>query len=368
VASHDEGFFSESSEQSRVKASIVADYFFVWAKVIIPTARQGDGKIGYIDLYAGAGRYEDGTKSTPLKIIERAIADADMRRMLVATFNDAAEDHAESLEKAIKSLRDVETLKHKPKVFTAEVGDEVVELFDKMRLIPTFTFIDPYGYKGLSLPLIRAFLKDWGSDCVFFFNYNRINMGLDNPVVDRHMRAIFGDEGTHTLRAELDGLGPAAREEAIMDALIGGLQNLGGKYVLPFRFRRETGRVSHYLIFVSKHFRGYERMKDIMAKHSSATSDGVASFEYDPRGLMELPFESPLDLLKRRLLKRYRGSKKKVRAIFEDHTMGTPYTLRNYKEALKGMEASRQIQANPPAKKRRKNTLADDVTIIFPPK
>src|SRR5207248_10024637 len=41
----------------------------------------------------------------------------------------------------------------------------------------TFLFVDPFGYKGLSLQLVNSVIKDWGCDCVFFFNYNRISMG-----------------------------------------------------------------------------------------------------------------------------------------------------------------------------------------------
>jgi len=56
-------------------------------------------------------------------------------------------------------------------------------------------------------------------------------------------------------------------------------------YVLPFRFKNARSRTSHYLNFVSKHFKGYEIMKDIMArKNSSAAHQGVLSFEYDPTG------------------------------------------------------------------------------------
>ena len=36
-------------------------------------------------------------------------------------------------------------------------------------------------------------------------------------------------------------------------------------------------QVSNYLVFVSKHFKGYEIMKDIMAAESSTTEQGVPS-------------------------------------------------------------------------------------------
>ena len=71
-------FFDESQAQSEVKTAIVTKYFWAWAKVIMPWARKGSGKIAYIDLFAGPGRYGDGTTSTPLLVLQRAIEDEDI--------------------------------------------------------------------------------------------------------------------------------------------------------------------------------------------------------------------------------------------------------------------------------------------------
>lgn len=247
-------FFDHSTDQSRVKSAIVANYFWAWAKVIISVAKKSrDRRIAYIDLFAGPGRYTDGTLSTPLRILERAITDPDMRDMLVTVFNDLNSDHSRTLEAAIASLPGIETLRYKPQVHNYEVGDEIVKQFEQVSLVPTLFFVDPWGYKGLSLRLINSVLKDWGCDCIFFFNYNRINMGLPNDAVDEHMDCLFGQERADGLRATLQGLAPIERETAIVEELAQALQELGGKYVLPFCFLNDEGtRTSHYLIFVSK--------------------------------------------------------------------------------------------------------------------
>jgi three-Cys-motif partner protein len=57
-------FFDERLDQSEVKAEIIQKYFYAWANVITPTAKQNGNKIGYIDLYAGPGRYKDGAASS----------------------------------------------------------------------------------------------------------------------------------------------------------------------------------------------------------------------------------------------------------------------------------------------------------------
>lgn len=143
-----ENFFDESTEQSRIKATIVRDYFWAWAKVILSTLKKQDSRIAYIDLFAGPGRYKDGTKSTPLLVLETAIDNPEMRGHLVTLFNDR--ESAGRLEKEIDSLPGIETLKYKPQVMAEEVGDKLLKTFKKMEFVPTFFFVDPWGYKGLA--------------------------------------------------------------------------------------------------------------------------------------------------------------------------------------------------------------------------
>ena len=188
----DQTFFDESTEQSLVKATIVSKYFVAWATVVMPRTRSG--RIAYIDIFAGPGRYKDGTKSTPLLVLERAIADPKMGKMLVSFFNDADRANCHALEKAINDLPGFENLTHRPSVHNYLVGSELVASFGSLRDVPTLFFIDPWGYKGLSLRLINSVLRNWGSDCILFFNYNRINMGLTNPLVKEHLDALFGEE------------------------------------------------------------------------------------------------------------------------------------------------------------------------------
>jgi three-Cys-motif partner protein len=165
----------------------------------------------YIDLFAGPGRYKDGTASTPLRVLSQAIEHPDMRNMLVTMFNDVDPEHVNSLEKAINALPGIEKLKYKPDIDNKEVGSEIVQEFEKMKLVPTLFFVDPWGYKGLSLRLVNSVLKDWGCDCIFFFNYNRISMGLANEKVEEHMNALFGKERADKLRAKINGLDPGTR-------------------------------------------------------------------------------------------------------------------------------------------------------------
>ncbi len=372
-----EKFFDEQTEQSQVKAEIVSKYFWAWAKVIISVQKRNphrsEGRIAYIDLFAGPGRYRDGTKSTPVKIVEKAIADPDMCARLVAIFNDRDPAVTSSLQQALKELPGVETMKYQPEVFTGEVGPEDVKELGEGRLVPTLFFVDPFGYKGLSLGLVNAVLKNWGCDCIFFFNYNRISMGLGNEYVSEHMDVLFGKERADRLRARLEmKVDPVDRELFIVEELAQALKGMGGQYVLPFRFRNERGtRTSHHLIFVSKHPRGYGIMKGIMAKESTTADQGVPSFEYNPadkRMPMLFELSRPLDDLKTILLDEFAGRTLTMQQVFELHNLGRRFIKKNYKSVLSEMEAEGLVKADPAQTARRKGTFADSVKVTFPPK
>ena len=145
----------------------------------------------------------------------------------------------------------------------------------------------------------------------------------------------------------------------------------GGRYVLHFRFKGDSGkRTTHHLVFVTKHHRGYGIMKEIMAKESSGVEQGVASFEYNPVDrrqvkqillLAELA-PRPLDELAGMLLEAYAGKTVRMIEIYEDHNMGRPYIKSNYKQALLKLEVDGAISVP----KHKKGTFGDNVRATFP--
>lgn len=370
-----DNFFDETSEQSQVKSLIVSKYFWAWAKVIIATAKKykRTPKISYIDLFAGPGRYKDGTKSTPIMILEKVVLDVDLRSSLVTIFNDANKEYSNSLKSAIDEIKGIKELKFEPKIYSEEIDQEIVKQFEESKLIPTLFFVDPWGYKGLSLQLINSVLKDWGCDCIFFFNYNRINMGLNNEIVKKHIDSLFGDQRAEVLRKKIENLNSEQRELIILEELTQALIEMGANYALPFVFKNERGtRTSHHLIFVSKDFKGYEIMKEIMAKESSCADQEVASFGYNPADInTPLLFElsRPLDDLSEMLLKEYEGKELTMKEIYLSHNVGKPYIEKNYKSVLRKFEDEGKIVAIPPSEKRRtikgEKSFGPDVIVRF---
>ena len=372
----DSNWFQEQREQSMIKARIVSKYFIQWAGVMLGTIKKYDRpaqKLAYIDLFAGPGRYDDQSKSTPILVLETILANPEYRSRMITLFNDKDNDNIENLKAAVAQLPGVEQLQYAPLFFNEEVGDEIAQWFSHQRMVPTFFFVDPWGYKGLSHNLVSSIIKDWGCDCVFFFNYNRINMGISNFAIEPHLLSLFGKEQLTQVRERIVNAKPSDRESIIIQALCYAFKENGQKYVLPFRFKNKEGtRTSHHIIFITKSFRGYDIMKTIMAEESSDNRDGVANFEYNPRdaryrqGSLFDMLSRPLDDLQGMLLKEYAGHTIDFMKLYEQHSVDKPYVKKNYKDVLRSMFDEGKIGAistktgKPPSR-----GFADEMRITF---
>lgn len=368
-------FFETPGQQNIVKTQMVTKYFEAWANFMLPRLRSPKDRLAYIDLFSGPGRFENGEASTPLMILQRAIEKPDLCVRLTTTFNDKNPDYASQLQTEIRALPGIEKLAHQPQVASIQVGSELVDMFRNLRLVPTLFFIDPWGYKGLSLDLIGTAIKSWGCDCIFFFNYNRINPAVTNPFVDGPMKDLFGPARLEQLRQSVAGRVPADRQTTIIDQLTEALMDVGGKYVLPFLFDSQHGeRPSHYVIFVSKSFRGYHIMKEVMAGLSSDDGD-VKSFQYVPVKSAQMSLFRDLErihsieALRDLLALVCAGKTLTVMQVYEDNTVGTPYTLKNVKGAILELEGEGRVAVDKPANERMRQgkvTLGDNRMVTFP--
>ena len=360
-------FYAEQTQQSRVKAEIITKYAASRATVITSA---GAGKVVYVDLWSGPGRYDDGAESTPLMVLRNAIADPVAAKSLVTLFND--KDHAVTLRKEIKALPGIDKLEYEPAVYDMEIGASTPAIFQKKNLAPTLAFLDPWGYAGLTRTLIQSLLKDWACEVMLFFNFNRVNMDIANDAVKPHMEALFGAERLAVLRAAVAEVEGEARERVVMASLHEMLREVGGQLILPFRFVKETSsRTSHYLVFVSKNFLGYKIMRDVMAKASSYRSeDGVASFEFNSKSTLFITDGRSLETLAELLVSDLAGNAMIFKQVFEQHSPGKLYVERNYRDALLSLEAAKRVTMFPPANERRsykgKPSLREDVRIMFP--
>lgn len=360
-------FFEEVKDQSNIKKEIVLKYFQAWALIM----RKRSKKLGYIDLFAGPGKYDDGTESTPIAIMRLILSNEEYRQKFVTVFNDKNKKYIDRLKSEIYKLENINSLKYKPVFLNLEMNIDTSNIFFGRSLIPSLIFIDPWGYKGVTQKLIHSLTKDWGCDAILFFNYNRIRAGIRNPLVEQHMINLFGEKHYSNLIKKLSESNDIDKESLIINEFSVAMNDIGIDYVLPFRFRSESKEdTSHYIIFLSKSFTGYNIMKDIMASLSSDKTQGVASFEYiptkDPQLSLLYMYSTPLDDLGDELLKLYAGKSIQFSKLFFEHSRNRPFTKKNYRDIISKLEEEGKITCDPSKSNRKKGTLADHVIINFP--
>lgn len=373
-----DNFFGKQTAASNVKSRIVTKHFETWSRIVLGQAVRYGQNIAYMDLYCGPGCYDDGTKSTPLLILEKAIASQELQKHLITVFNDKKAASIAKLQTETAKLPGIASLKNAPVFLNEKVNTETEKLFTGSKM-PSFTFIDPFGYMGLTRGLINAVVtKTWGCDCIFFFSYSSINRALSAGVFTSHMEGLFGATRAAELEARMkeiqgsDRNQPHEREEIIIDALMAALEELnhGEVFVRPFRFKKGP-RTSHMLVFVTTHPKGFRVMTDIMAKEGFIDGKGLAHFTHytKPPPSNRLIYHE-FDMLKNDLCRRYADRKIAMLDIFLDHRQ---YTASSYKDALNELEDKGLISVDPPANKRRmgphgKRTFKDEAIVIFPPR
>jgi three-Cys-motif partner protein len=382
VASTDKFFTSPQRATSAIKTKIVVDYFKAWARILWGVVKTNKpARLRYVDLFAGPGKI-DGVNSTPLLIMEDVISKPELCECVEALLNDEDAGHIEQLRKNLKELPGYEKLKREPRLRSGPVDETVVEIFAKNNTVPSFSFIDPFGYSGLTLSLVQALVSGFGSDMVLFFSFDSINRALSNDLVKDHIDALFGPKRAERLRQVVKDMRPDEREEVLIEAFIEAVtEDLEYEYVIPYVFEKEDkDRTSHYLIFISKRDLGFKIMKEIMYKESQDKAQGVAKFgsvrqvSAEKTPLLHL-MNTPLSDFGRQLCADYASRSLSRKALREDYDKFHPRNLfvdRNWRDVLSELETEGKITCVPPRNERppRKGevTFGPNTVVTFPSK
>jgi three-Cys-motif partner protein len=359
-----DNFFATKRNESEIKSEILNQYFKAWAGILLFGQKFKSIKnLVYIDLYAGTGYYEDGTPSTPIKILEsiaktKGHPHIDFSISVKTFFNDEKKSVVEKLKENILKSDFTNALKHKPEFLNEPASRELLEkLLNNEH--PALTFIDPFGY-GYSQDMLLHAIRKWGSDVFMLFNMNRIRSAVMNNEVSENMIKIFGEKRLSLIRGfYTTEKNPQKREMKIIEAFEGIFRETGAK---TFKFRinfPDRNQTSHYLILASKHRLAYQKIKEIMEKYSEKQEDGVPMFGINlkPKQLLTMDYYRyfPYSIYKLKdslVSNRDEFQGKTLEEIYEKHNIDTNYVKENYKKALEELiQEDKATFSNPKGKK-----------------
>jgi three-Cys-motif partner protein len=366
-------FFAEQTAHSRVKADIVYKYVLAWAAIVLSPKFNTTGEAAYIDLFSGPSSYDDGAKSTPMLITEEVLKKPTLRNGLRMFYNDRERSLINSLKQEISALPQIGGLGHAPEYRCEPASTSLIDSFGLSRSTPQFYFLDQFGWAEITPLLIQHIFRNQKCDCAFFFRTPRVIAAVTNPNAEQTMTLLFGRRGLESLRTRFRNH-PREKESIVLDSLRQAMKAAGAPCFQPFQFRVSGANSSRqHLIYLGKHSKGLEVMKDIMDASSTVHDGGVPAMAFTDGPVQSTLFtQDPIVDLQEELLLEFQGKTISVGQIFEEHHISSQrFILRNYKEALRRLESASSVQASPNAAERPSRqgsaTMSEDVMITFPP-
>ncbi|MCK4460622.1 MAG: three-Cys-motif partner protein TcmP [candidate division Zixibacteria bacterium] len=359
-------FFKKQAEHSRAKTEIVAEYFAAWMQIL----KGSCDVLSYLDLFSGPGKYVDGTPSTPIRVLDEIQKVPGFQsRIRLAFYENNAEFFAE-LENNIHQHPVTNQLQFVPELKCEEITHQSAPNLPIDDC--TFTFIDPWGYKEVTLDLLSAVVDNFGNDCLFYLSITGIHRNLKFPNQEQHLTRLFGSDGLRTLKEHGSG-DPNEKHfhQVVIEELSRSLCNTGiakRNYFVPFAVEADhRHQVQHYLCFLTKHPTGFRKMKDVMAKHSHFDADGFPLFHWTGDTQITIPFESKLKQTAEKLAEKYRGRRIQVgKLVDECHQNGYMCLSKNVKCALELLLESERLEIiRDFGRRRRKGTFSDKLVVKF---
>jgi len=351
-------FFEKQTHSSRIKASIVSEYFPSYCKIII--RKHTPKQLRYIDLFAGPGYYEDGNASTPILIAKHCKNDDFLKNKVRLIFNDNV--YSAELEKNFAKEFPKGTFFFEPHFGKSTVGDSqgIADFLvkstheDRHNEYPSLLFIDPFGYKGIETKMLAEFLKNWGNEIFLFVNTKRIHPALENEKFEGLMQDLFPTT-LETIKKDRKFKSTVSeRLNLIIDNLGKEYKSiLGGTvYYTAFKFQEEDiETTSHYILHITKGAKGYELIKTVYNDFANIGTifDGINTYTFDAKKLDNLSIEmfdtksENIDKLKDELFNAFRNKKITASDLFDNHQKTGLYCRSHYTEALRRLVEEQKL-------------------------
>jgi three-Cys-motif partner protein len=343
-------FFQKQTLSSKIKASIVSEYFPSYCKIVVK--KHQPKYLRYIDLFAGPGIYLDESLSTPILVGKRCQSDDFLRQNVRLIFND--NQHSILLQNNFQTVFPEGTFTRKPHFGNKTVGEskEITNFLIKnthtgrYNDYPSLLFIDPFGYKGIETRVLGEFLKNWGNEIFLFLNTKRIHPALENEKFDSLMQDLFP---TTLQNIKVDRRYKSTvsdRLKLIIDSLGKEYESLLGDKIFytAFKFQEEDiNATSHFILHLTKGARGYDLIKTIYNDFANAGTifDGANTYTFDAKKFDDPAIELfdlkslNIDKLKENIFKKYSNQQISAHDLFEKEHTSSLYSRQHFNEALR---------------------------------
>jgi three-Cys-motif partner protein len=228
----------------------------------------GEPRLLLVDCFAGPGRYATGEKGSPLIMLDALLSHRSLEDLagvkFIFFFIESDKRRVEHLRREVAGLgrlpHNIEVaIEHGEfeSVFSSVI-DPIVE--KGAHLIPTFAFIDPFGYASASMSVTGRLLDFPRCETLFFLPMSFIHRFVGRKGQEIALDSLFGtDEWREAI--PLNGEARTIHLLGLFERQL--QQSREVEYVRSFQLRTQDGR-DYRLVFGLGHQKGLEIAKDAM--------------------------------------------------------------------------------------------------------
>lgn len=323
------------------KHEILRRYLGAWFPIITTY----NTKVLYIDGFCGPGRYAGGEIGSPVLAVQEATKHGHRMngREILFYFMDERADRIDHLRSELDNLQ-IPANFHLG-LSTGEFEPEIRRILKhvdekNLKLVPTFAFIDPFGFKGLPFDLVRRLLQNSKTEVFINVMADSVNRFLTHPndQVRQRIVELFGipqaleiaQNSTHRIEA--------------LRLLYQQQLSTCAEFVRYFEMRNSKEKTIYYLFFASNNSLGHLRMKEAFWGVDK-TSGFCFSDATDPKQLLLFEVDQTSKLASE--LENTFSSKKVVVKEIERYVIDkTAFLGKHMRTALKLLEEENRIMVD----------------------
>lgn len=304
---------------TRGKHLVLENYLQAW----LPIMTRWNGRVLFIDAFAGPGEYECGEWGSPVIALQALINHNAKRRMtseINYLFIEKEKERSDYLGEVLEELEEQLSPNCNYEVINSTFDETLASVLDSIeeqrtRLAPAFVMIDPFGVSETPMSTIGRILQNPKSEVFISFMYEWINRFKEHHNFARHLDDLFG---CNEWRKGIDLPKGDYQKAFFHDLYKRQLKKNGAEYVVSFELY-EGHRHVYTIFFGTEDLTGCDKMKQAIWKiapfgnfkfmgdlsNQIALGPSVVDFEPLERALLEkffgkgwLRIESVMDFVK----------------------------------------------------------------------
>lgn len=338
---------------TEAKHAVLRKYLNTW----LPILSRFNGKIVYIDGFSGPGEYSKGEDGSPIIAIKAILEHKfTFQTKINMLFIEIREDRCSFLKEKISSIRIPANINIH--IICGEFRDVIGSVLknneeNKKVLAPSFVFIDPFGFSGIPMDLIKKIMRNRSCEVLITFMYEDICRFLCLESNKTHLTETFGTNEWE----KAPNNSPHNKLEFLHSLYKKQLESQSGadiKFVRSFKMKNKFNKVDYFLFFGTNRIEGLEKMKEAMWRVDKSGSFQFSDATYQPFQGVLFEGKPRYSELKKIILEKFKEKIISSRKLGDFIVVETSFLRSHYKTSiLKPMEEMSPPQIEVSNRKRR---------------